>query len=32
MLYPAMEDFALNIIIGKGPGAKSLRLNLPHFT
>lgn len=32
VLYPAMEDFALNIIIGKGPGAKSLRLNLPHFT
>jgi len=32
VLYPAMEDFALNIIIGKGPGAKSLRLNLPNFT
>jgi Holliday junction DNA helicase RuvB len=32
VLYPAMEDFALDIIIGKGPGAKSLRLNLPHFT
>ncbi len=32
VLYPAMEDFALNIIIGKGPGAKSLRLNLPPFT
>jgi len=32
VLYPAMEDFALNIIIGKGPGAKSLRLSLPHFT
>ncbi|GAI53773.1 unnamed protein product, partial [marine sediment metagenome] len=32
ILYPAMEDFALNIIIGKGPGAKSLRLNLPQFT
>ncbi len=32
VLYPAMEDFALNIIIGKGPGAKNLRLNLPHFT
>jgi Holliday junction DNA helicase RuvB len=32
ILYPAMEDFALNIIIGKGPGAKSLRINLPQFT
>ncbi len=32
ILYPAMEDFALDIIIGKGPGARSLRLNLPHFT
>jgi len=32
VLYPAMEDFALNLIIGKGPGAKSLRLNLPAFT
>jgi len=32
VLYPAMEDFALNIIIGKGPGARSLRLNLPPFT
>ncbi len=32
ILYPAMEDFALNIIIGKGAGAKSLRLNLPAFT
>jgi Holliday junction DNA helicase RuvB len=32
VLYPAMEDFALDIIIGKGPGAKNLRLNLPHFT
>jgi len=31
-LYPAMEELALNIIIGKGPGAKSLRLNLPAFT
>ena len=29
VLYPAMEDFALDIIIGKGPGARSLRLNLP---
>ncbi len=32
ILYPAMEDFALDIIIGKGPGARSLRLNLPPFT
>ena len=32
ILYPAMEDFALDLIIGKGPGAKSLRLNLPAFT
>jgi Holliday junction DNA helicase RuvB len=32
ILYPAMEDFALDIIIGKGPGARSLRLELPAFT
>ncbi len=32
ILYPALEDFALDIVIGKGPGAKSLRLNLPKFT
>ncbi|MDN5347884.1 MAG: holliday junction helicase RuvB [Clostridia bacterium] len=32
ILYPAMEDFALDIIIGKGPGARSLRLGLPPFT
>ncbi len=32
VLYLAMEDFALDIVIGKGPGAKSLRLNLPAFT
>jgi Holliday junction DNA helicase RuvB len=32
VLYPAMEDFALDIVIGKGPGAKSLRLKLPRFT
>jgi len=32
VLYPAMEDFALDIIIGKGPGARSLRLTLPPFT
>ncbi len=32
VLYPAMEDFALDIMIGKGPGARSLRLDLPKFT
>ncbi|MCJ7605475.1 MAG: Holliday junction branch migration DNA helicase RuvB, partial [Dehalococcoidales bacterium] len=32
ILYPALEDFALDIIIGKGPGARNLRLNLPPFT
>ncbi|MDL2258914.1 Holliday junction branch migration DNA helicase RuvB [Eubacteriales bacterium OttesenSCG-928-K08] len=32
VLYPAMEDFALDIIIGKGPGARSVRLDLPRFT
>jgi Holliday junction DNA helicase RuvB len=32
VLYPAMEDFALDIIIGKGPGARSVRLDLPPFT
>ncbi len=32
ILYPALEDFALDIIIGKGPGAKNLRINLPSFT
>ncbi|MDP3051279.1 MAG: Holliday junction branch migration DNA helicase RuvB, partial [Eubacteriales bacterium] len=32
ILYPAMEDFALDIVIGKGPGARSLRLNLTNFT
>ncbi|MBS3887485.1 MAG: Holliday junction branch migration DNA helicase RuvB [Dethiobacter sp.] len=32
VLYPAMEDFALDIIIGKGPSARSLRLDLPKFT
>jgi len=32
ILYPAMEDYALDIIIGKGPGARSIRLKLPHFT
>lgn len=32
ILYPAMEDFALDIVIGKGPSARSIRLNLPHFS
>ena len=32
MLYPAMEDYALDIIIGKGPSARSIRIDLPHFT
>lgn len=32
ILYPAMEDFALDIVIGKGPGARSVRLSLPRFT
>jgi holliday junction DNA helicase RuvB len=32
ILYPAMEDYALDIIIGKGPSARNLRLNLPRFT
>lgn len=32
VLYPAMEDFALDIVIGKGPSARSIRLSLPHFT
>ena len=32
ILYPAMEDFALDIIMGKGPSARTLRLDLPHFT
>ncbi len=32
VLYPAMEDFTIDIIIGKGPAARSLRLDLPHFT
>jgi Holliday junction DNA helicase RuvB len=32
ILYPAMEDFELDIIIGKGPSARSIRLKLPHFT
>jgi len=32
VLYPAMEDFALDIVIGKGPGARSIRLQLPPFS
>ena len=32
ILYPAMEDYALDIIIGKGPSARSIRIDLPHFT
>ena len=32
VLYPAMEDYALDIVIGKGPGARSIRLSLPRFT
>lgn len=32
VLYPAMEDFALDIVIGKGPSAKNVRLHLPRFT
>jgi Holliday junction DNA helicase RuvB len=32
VLYPAMEDFGLDLMLGKGPAAKSLRLDLPHFT
>lgn len=31
ILYPAMEDFALDFVIGKGPSARSIRLKLPHF-
>lgn len=32
VLYPAMEDYALDLVVGKGPGARSLRLDLPRFT
>jgi holliday junction DNA helicase RuvB len=32
VLYPAMEDFQLDIVVGKGPGARSIRLDLPRFT
>ncbi|MFP5308284.1 MAG: Holliday junction branch migration DNA helicase RuvB [Actinomycetes bacterium] len=32
VLYPALEDFTLDIVVGKGPGARSIRLELPRFT
>ncbi len=32
VLYPAMEDFCLDLVVGKGPGARSIRLRLPRFT
>ena len=32
ILYPAMEDYVIDIMIGKGPGARSVRLDLPKFT
>ncbi len=32
VLYPAMEDYAIDIMVGKGPGARSIRLDLPKFT
>ena len=32
VLYPAMEDFQIDVIVGKGPGARSIRLELPRFT
>ena len=32
VLYPAMEDYCLDLMIGKGPAARSVRLDLPHFT
>jgi Holliday junction DNA helicase RuvB len=32
VLYPAMEDFQIDIVVGKGPGARSIRLDLPRFT
>ncbi len=32
ILYPAMEDYSLDLIVGKGPSARSLRMQLPHFT
>lgn len=32
VLYPAMEDYVLDIVVGKGPAARSIRLDIPHFT
>ena len=32
LLYPAMEDFCIDIVVGRGPAAKSIRIDLPHFT
>lgn len=32
VLYPAMEDYSIDLIIGKGPGARTVKLDLPHFT
>ena len=32
VLYPAMEDYAIDIVIGQGPAARSIRLDIPHFT
>lgn len=32
VLYPAMEDFAIDLVLGKGPSAKTMRLDIPHFT
>jgi len=32
ILYPAMEDFTLDIIVGQGPSARSIKINLPRFT
>ena len=32
ILYPAMEDFQIDIIIGEGPGARSIKIDIPHFT
>ncbi|MQC25160.1 MAG: Holliday junction branch migration DNA helicase RuvB, partial [Chloroflexi bacterium] len=32
VLYPAMEDYALDLVVGKGPGARNIRLKLPRFT
>ena len=32
VLYPAMEDFAMDIVLGQGPSARTIRMDLPHFT